>query len=87
MNKIKALEISKMPSFNKNLLLLWQIKLIIDQKVKYWVKSTDLMDSRQKSFLNVPPQLFSSHHNHQLRGQLNQTASRVALGPKQVLIL
>lgn len=35
MNKIKELELSKMLTFNKNLLLLWQIELIMDQKVKY----------------------------------------------------
>ena len=40
MNKIKALEISKMPTFNRNLLLLWQI--IMDQKVKYWEKEHGL---------------------------------------------
>lgn len=37
---------------------------------------------RDQSLLDVPPHLFPSHHNHQLGRQLNQTATRVALGVK-----
>ena len=35
--------------------------------------------SRDQSFLDVAPHLFTSHHYHQLGGQLNQTATRVTL--------
>lgn len=45
------------------------------------------MDSRQQCFLNVSPELFSCHNNHQLCGQLNQTTSRVTLGQQKVFSL
>lgn len=35
--------------------------------------------SRDQSLLDVAPNLFTSHHYHQLGGQLNQTATRVTL--------
>lgn len=43
------------------------------------------MNSRQQSLLNVPPQLFPSHNNHQLRGQLYQTTTRITLGQGESL--
>lgn len=44
-----------------------------------------LMDSREQSLLNVPPHLFPSHDDHQLCGQLNQTATRITLGQGESL--
>lgn len=54
--------------------------------MKWKMKRTQIgvEDSRQQCFLNVPPQLFSSHDDHQLCAQLNQTASGVTLGQQEV---
>ncbi|KAF3854927.1 hypothetical protein F7725_022982, partial [Dissostichus mawsoni] len=43
-----------------------------------WVVSS-VEYSRDQSFLDVSPHLFTRHNDHQLRGQLNQTATRVTL--------
>lgn len=57
--------------------------------MKDWgmVEDKESMDSRQQGFLNVPPELFSCHNDHQLCGELNQTASRVTLGQQEVFSL
>lgn len=61
--------------------------LITTDPVQRMNESGEKLDSRQQGLLNVPPQLFSCHNNHQLRGQLNQTASRVTLGQQEVFSL
>ena len=38
---------------------------------------------RQQCFLDVSPQLFSHHNDHQLGGKLYQTAARVTLTHRQ----
>lgn len=50
------------------------------QQVSERVENKELTDLRQQGFLDVSTHLFSCHDNHQLCGQLNQTASRVTLG-------
>lgn len=47
---------------------------------------SDLMDLRQQSLLYVSPQLFPSHDDHQLSGQLYQAATRITLEGGESLI-